>query len=162
MIKKGRRGGRALDSSDGVDEAAWEQLAEMLSAANRGDGNTFLNSLKRTDAWSDQTRNEAAGYLAYLLRYRVAEILGRRPVAEDIHDLAVRTYPRYAKVVEAPASMLEDTLRAVFKMSPLGTQQSGARLFVSGTAAAGVLFGDPSADLAVIRPHIAAWRLRDV
>jgi hypothetical protein len=132
-----------------------------MTAANRGDGNTFLKLLQRFDSGlSAQRRDEASAYLAYLLRYRLAEILTRRPTAEDLHDLAVQAHPRYAQVVTEPAGTLEDTLRAVYKMPPTGLQQSGARLFVSGAAAAGVLFDEPSADLAAIRPHLAEWRSR--
>lgn len=134
--------------------------AAYWCAANRGDGNSYLKLLKRFDDWPGQRRDEAALYLAYLLRYRVAEILAGRPTAEDLDELAFRIYPRYAKVVTEPAGTLEDTLRAVFEMPPTGPQQSVARLFVSGTATAVVLFNDPRADLAVIRPHLAEWRSR--
>jgi hypothetical protein len=161
MIKRAGRGERRLDPSDGLDEEVWQRLADVIAAANRGDDNTFLKLLKRFDAgWSDKTRDEASIYLFYLVKYRVVEMLARRPAAEDLHELAVRTYDKYAKVVREPPGTLEDTLRAVFKMPPDGAQQAGARLFVSGAAAAGVLFNDPSADLAVIRPHLAEWRLR--
>jgi hypothetical protein len=156
MRKAGRRG-RPSMPADGLDEDAWQRLTGVLTAAHRGDGNTFLKLLQRFEAgWPDQMRDESSAYLVYLLRYRVAEILTRRPTADDLHELAVQTYPSYAKVVTEPAGTLEDTLRAVFKMPPTGPQQSGARMFVSGCAAAGVLFNDPPADLAVIRPHLAA------
>jgi hypothetical protein len=132
-----------------------------LTAANRGDGKAFLKLLQRfSEGLTDERRAEASTYLTYLLRYRLAEILGRGPTADDLHRLAVATHPLYAKVVSEPAGTLEDTLRTVYKMPPTGPQQSGARLFVSGIAAAGVLFSDPSADLAVIRPHLAEWKSR--
>jgi hypothetical protein len=159
MIKKARP--NVASSSDGLEEEVWQRLADVMTAANRGDGNTFLKLLKRFDAgWSDETRDEASIYLFYLVKYRVVEMLARRPGAEDLHELAVQTHPAYAKVVTEPAGTLEDTLRAIFKLPPTGPQQSGARLFVSGVAAAGVLFNNPSADLAVIRPHLAEWRSR--
>jgi hypothetical protein len=161
VTRKSGRWRPARYSSDGIDEEVWQRLADVLAVANRGDGDTFLRLLKRFDTWSDERRDQAASYLFYLLRYRVAEILGRRPAAEDLNDLAGRTHPKYAKVVRESVTTLEDTLRAVFMMAPTGTQQWGARLFVSGTAAAGVLFSDPSADLAPIRPHLAAWLSRD-
>ena len=161
MIKKEGRGEPPPSLANGLDDEVWQRLAGVLSAANRGDGNSFLKLVKRFDAGlTDQRRDEASAYLYYLLRYRVAEVLGRRPVAEDLHDLAVQTHPRYAKVVTEPVGTLEDTLRAVFNMPPTGLQQSGAGLFVSGVAAAGVLLRDPSVDLAPIRSHLAEWRSR--
>jgi hypothetical protein len=160
MRKLGWRG-RSSMPPDGLDQDVWQRLTGVLTAAHRGDGNTFLKLLKNFDkGLSTQQRDESSIYLAYFLRHRLAEILARRPTSDDLHDVAVRTYPVYAKVVNAPAGTLEDTLRAVFKMPPTGPQQSGARLFVSGCAAAGVLFSDPRADLAVIRPQLAAWRSR--
>ncbi len=142
-----------------LDEEIWRRLAAALAAANRGDAKGFLRLVQRIDAGlSAQRRDESSNYLAFLLKYRVAEILGRRPTAEDLHDLAVQAHPKYAKVVRLPTVMLEDTLRAVFKMPPTGPQESGARLFISGLAAAGVLLNDPQADLAILRPPLAEWR----
>lgn len=161
MIKKEGGDGGSAESPDHLDEEVWRRLAGVLTAANRGDGKTLLKLLKSFDAGlSAQQRAETSMYLTYLLRYRVAEILARRPTAEDLHDLAVQTHPRYAKVVRAPIWTLEDTLRAACKMPPTGPQQSGARLLVSGVGAAGVLLNDPSVDLAAIRPHLAKWRFR--
>jgi hypothetical protein len=162
VIKRNPRRVALPNSSDGLDEEVWQRLADVLVAANRGDGNTFLKLLTRFDVgWSDHMRDEASIYLFYLLKYRVVEMLARRPETDDLHALAARIYESYARVAREPASTLEDTLRAVFNMPPQGTPQSGARRFVSGAAAAGVLFSDPSTDLAAIRPHLAAWRSRD-
>jgi hypothetical protein len=160
VIKKTRQVA-SPSSPDGLDEEIWQRLADVLAAANRGDDDTFLKLLKRIDAgWSDHMRNEASIYLFYLLKYRIVEMLARRPDAGDLHAIAVRIHECYARVVREPAATLEDTLRAVFDMAPTGPQESGARLFVSGVAAAGVLFNDPSSDLTVIRPHLAEWRFR--
>jgi len=57
---------------------------------------------------------------------------------------------------------LEDTLRAYFLLPQVGSQLTAGRLFVSATAAVGVLLDDPSTDLEVIRPNLAEWRSRDL
>lgn len=163
MRKKAARGEPQPKPAVELDEEVWQRLAAGLVAANRGDGRRFSRLLRRFDSGLPaQRRDESSNYLVFLLRYRVAEISGHRPTAEDLHDLAVQTHPRYAKVINAPVSMLEDTLRAVFMMPPTGPQESGARLFVSAVAAAGVLFNNPSVDLAVVRPHLAEWRSRNL
>jgi hypothetical protein len=165
MIKKEGQGGPPPMPSVELDEEAWQRVAAGLIAANRGDASTFSRLLRRFDSGlSAQSRIESYNYLAFFLRYRVAEILGRRPTAEDLHDLAVQAYRKYAKVIRAPAPavMLEDTLRAVFLMPPTGPQESGPTLFVSGVAAAGVLFDDPSHDLTALRPPLAEWRSRNL
>lgn len=163
-MKPGEGGPQPMPS-DELDEEIWQRLAAALTAANRGERYTFGRLIKLIDSGlSAQRRDESSNYLAFLLKYRVAEILGRRPTSEDLHELAVQTRPKYARVIRAaaPAVLLEDTLRAVFKMPPTGPPESGAVLFISGVAAVGVLFDDPSADLAVIRPHLAEWRYRNL
>lgn len=92
-MKMGRRRRPSLPA-DCLDEDVWQRLAGVLTAANRGGGSTFVKLLQRFDDWRGQSRDEAALYLAYLLRYRVAEILAGRPTAEDLHELAFKTYPK--------------------------------------------------------------------
>jgi hypothetical protein len=161
LIKKAPRGAASSGPSDGLNEEVWRRLSEVITVAHRGDGNAFLKLLKRFDVgWSDSARDEASSYLFYLVKYRVVEILARRPMAADLHEVAVMNYDSYAKVVREPVATLEDTLRAVFALPSVGPQQSSARLFVSSVAAAGVLFKEPPADLDAIRPHLAKWSAR--
>jgi hypothetical protein len=163
MIKKSGQGRPPSMPSAELDEEIWRRLAAALTAANRGEAKTFSRLLQRIDSGlSAQRRNESSNYLAFLLKYRVAEILGGRPTAGDLHELAVQNYPKYARVMRSSAVMLEDTLRAVFRMPPTGPQESGATLFISGLATAGVLFDDPSDDLAALRPPLAEWRSRNL
>jgi hypothetical protein len=148
-------------SPDGLIEQVWQHMAAILAAASRADGNDFARLLRRFDAdSSDDERADASAYLWFILRFRVAEMVGHRPTAEDLHDLADKTYPEYAKIISEPMITLEDTLRFFWKMTSAGSQLSGGRLFVSAAAAAGILLHDPRTDLESIRPRVAKWKAR--
>ena len=92
-----------------------------------------------------------------LLRYRVAEMLGRRPSPQDLHSLAERYYPQFSKLIRGDQRQLEDTLLTVFAFAAEGRKVKGGNAVVMGSAALGVLLGDPAAELAAMRPHLAAW-----
>jgi hypothetical protein len=159
-----RNGSHAAPSADGLDEDAWQCLTAAILAANREDGNGMAMHIRKFEALpdADDKADAASRYLWYLLRYRVVELLRRRPTAEDLHELASRTYPRYRQVVRESVITLEDTLRAYFRLPPIGSQLPAGRWFVSATATVGVLLDDPATDLEVIRPSLAEWRSRGI
>ena len=157
-----RSGSGDKPAADGIDEDAWQCLTLAVVAANRADLNGMAMHLHGFKSLADDQAHDAGRYLWYLLRYRVVQLLRRRPTAEDLHELASRTYPRYRQVVRESVITLEDTLRFFFRLPPVGSQLPGGRLFASATTILGVLLDDPSADLVAIRPALAKWRSRDV
>jgi len=146
--------------ADGIVEVVWRPLVAVMEAAHRADAAGLVQELRDADAWSVDDQEEASAYVVWILRYGVAAAVQGRPSAADLHDLAVRLYPEYSKVIRRPLITLEDTLRKVFRMPELGPPLSGAHGLVSACAAAGVLFVNPSTELADIRPHLAKWRAR--
>lgn len=147
---------------DGLDDEAWRHVAAILATAHEGNADAMARQLQSYEAaMSDDQRSAAGAYVGYILRWQVIEPLDHRPTLRDLMELAKRIYPRYARVIRRPVLTLEDTLRAVFMMPRPASQLTGARLFISAAAAAGVLLRDPVRDLAAMRPRVARWRARD-
>lgn len=138
---------------DGLDGRNWKIVVESATAAHRGDPDDHGAPLMRV-AVKDATPGL---YLQYLLRYRVAAILGRRPTADDLHDLTDRFYPDFAKIIRGDRTQLEDTLLTVFDLVPEEDAVDGPMGVILGSAALGVLLEDPDADLAAMRPPLAKW-----
>lgn len=84
-------------------------------------------------------------------------LLRRRPSAEDLHELAVRFYPEFTRLIRGDESRLENTLLTVFGLAPEDRQIRGGMGVVMGSAALGVLLDDPETELAEMRPHLAKW-----
>jgi hypothetical protein len=132
-----------------------------MIAASRGDTLLWLVVAKHfDDGLAGDSKRESALYLWFILRFRVIELVGRRPAADDLHAMAQRAFPRYSGILRLPVGFLEDTLRAYLRIPPAGEQPAGSYLFLSA-AAAGVLLEDPAAELISIRPRVARWRFRD-
>ena len=159
-VARGSRQARAGDANladDGLDGLSWDVLCQSVVAAHRGDAEAHVAPLLRYER--EVPRDGRAGlYLWYLLRYRVAELVGRRPGPEDLHALAERFYPPFAKLIRADRSQLEDTLLTVFGLTAEDRKVSGGTGVVMGSAALGVLLDDPETELAAMRPHLAGWR----
>jgi hypothetical protein len=124
-------GSHAEPSADGPDEDAWQFLTAAIIAANREDCNGMAMHIREFEALGDDKFDAASRYLWYLLRIRVVYLLRRRPTAEDRHGLASRTYPRYRQVIRESVITLEDTLRAYFKLAPVGSPPTAGRFFVA-------------------------------
>jgi hypothetical protein len=149
--------GDAGPADDGLDGLSWDVLCQSVAAAHRGDAQAHAAPLLRYER--EVPRDTRAGvYLWYLLRYRVAELLGRRPSPEDLHALAERSYPAFARLIRGDRSQLEDTLFTVFGLACEGRKVGGGMGVVMGSAALGVLLDDPETELAAMRPHLAQWR----
>jgi hypothetical protein len=159
-VARGSRQARAGDADpeeDGLDGLSWDVLYQSVAAAHRGDDEAHVAPLLRYER--EVPHDGRAGlYLWYLLRYRVAELLGRRPGQEDLHALAGCIYPAFAKLIRGDRSQLEDTLLTVFGLAAEDRKVSGGRGVVMGSAALGVLLDDPESELAAMRPHLAQWR----
>lgn len=166
MVWRGRRGsrpdvGESGLAADGLDARSWDALWQSVPAAHRGDAEAHVVPLLRYER--DAPADVRAGvYLWFLLRYRVAELLGRRPSPEDLHVLAVRFHPEFARLVLGDQRRLEDTLLTVFALAADGGKVTGGDAVVMGSAALGVLLDDdPEAQLAAMRPALADWWRRN-
>lgn len=151
--------GAGIDSAppaDGLDALSWDTLCQSAVAAHRGDAEAHVAPLLRLEREAPLD-TKAGLYLWYLLRYRVAELMGRKPSAEDLHALAERFYPKFAKLIRGDQRQLEDTLLSVFALAAEGRKVTGGNAVVMGTAALGVLLDDPEVELVVMRPHLANW-----
>lgn len=92
--------------ADGLDEANWQILCQAVAAAHRGDVIAAGNATRRFD--TDVAVDAQAGlYLRYLIRYRLADMLGRAPAEQDLRDIANRVYPRFAIVVRGDVTLLQ-------------------------------------------------------
>lgn len=146
--------------AEGLDALTWDTLCQSVAAAHRGDAEAHVAPLLRLEREAPHD-TKVGLYLWYLLRYRVAELLGRKPSPGDLHALAERFYPEFAKLIRGEHSQLEDTLLSVFALAAKGRKITGGNAVVMGTAALGVLLDDPEVELAAMRPHLVTWWARN-
>jgi len=151
----------AAPTGDGLNDKIWSVLRGFIAVAGRGDAAGVRSAIPRLER-DLPNDGQAATYIWYLLRYRVIEILQRKPTPEDLHELAITTWPRFGEVVQGDERLVEDILRSVFKHPPIQEEITGAKLIVLGSAALGVLLDDPLAYLDAIRPHLAEWWRRNL
>jgi hypothetical protein len=142
--------------ADGLDARAWAVVCESATAAHHGDAGAHVAPLLRYEREAPQDIVVGA-YLWYLLRYRVVELLKVRPSAEDLRALADRYYPAFSKLIRGDQGQLAGTLLTVFALAAEDRKVSGGKAAVLGSAALGVLLEHPQAELAAMRPHLAAW-----
>jgi hypothetical protein len=152
--------GVKASARDGLDDGIWEVVRESTEAAHRGDANGHVAPLLRFERETPHD-TKVGIYLWYLLRYRVAALLGRRPNREDLQALASQYYSQFSKLIRGDQSQLEDTLLTVFALAPEDRKVKGGNAVVMGSAALGVLLDNPAADLEGMRPHLAAWWQRN-
>jgi len=149
-------------SSDGVDEEIWHRVGVILAAGQRGDPDEFSRLWQDLDREVPGFQRGLAGvYVWYLMWHRVAELLGRKPTPEDLHELAERIYPRFAQLIRWDQQRLEDTLATVFQYAPADRQVTGGELYVAGSAIVSILLDDPSTQMAAIRAPLARWYARN-
>jgi hypothetical protein len=147
--------GRSNGSRDALDETTWQILCAAAIAAHRGDVHASHMATRRFDI-DVPVDGRAGTYIWWLLRYRLAQLLGRRPSRGDLTQIAGYTEARFGIVIQ-DASLLEDLLLTVWRLAPPGRQVTGGRFLIAGVAALGVLLNDPAADLEAVRPDLAAW-----
>lgn len=77
---------------------------------------TLRHSVASVPGRSLASHRLAGFYAVYLLRYRTATVLGRRPSVDDISAVASRVQVGFDRVVpNSPAGSLVDTLLVAFE-----------------------------------------------
>lgn len=140
---------------DGLDEPTWAVLGETVIAAHQGNAAAFTSGLHRFEEHVSPNAQPGA-YLLYLLRYRIAEQLGRRPTTDDLRQIAEQHQNAF-NVVIRDGHLLEAALRTAFDLSSKDQDLTGSRFAVAGAAALGVLLRDPAAEMMAMRPTLANW-----
>jgi hypothetical protein len=152
--------GVAAAQEDGIDEATWNRLRLLARAASREDAAAYAETMMWAPPDFGLSGQHRTGvYLLYLLGFRVKEVLQtNKPTADQLHDLAGLTYPRFRAVLDrADETHLEETLRTALEMPPLGKGISPGEFTVFAAAALGLLLDDPDIELAAIRHRLASW-----
>jgi hypothetical protein len=146
----------AEDSDHSLDEITWRILCDAVEAAHEGNPAAAQAAWNRleTDVPAD---GQAAAYVWYLLRYRIADYLGRRPIEQDLIRLAQRRHPRYARVLRGDVTELENMLCSLFDMVSEDHRITGGRFVVLGIVTLAIFLDDPSSQLDEIKPHLADW-----
>lgn len=150
----GDAGGQA---GDALDVAAWGALRTAILAASKGDADAHAAVFRLWPGDAAAEGRRASLYLWYLLRYRIAEVVGRRPSPEDLRDLAVRAYPRFALLIRRDVEQLEATFRTVCESAESQDHLKGGMFLILGTAALGSLLDDADSELGVMRTNMADW-----
>jgi hypothetical protein len=146
---------------DELDATKWEILCEGVVASHDGDAAAAHAATRRLSAHVPFD-SQISMYLWYLLRYRVAEMVGGRPSAEDLKDISAQAYPRFSVIIRGDDSVLEKVLRTVFKLASKDEELASGLFFVTGMAALGVLLNDPATEMEAMRPHLADWWRRNL
>jgi hypothetical protein len=142
------------DSPADLDPVQWESLVTLVEVAHARDGDSFATALRSFDR-KYPLDGRLGAYLWYLVRYAVAQRLGRRPTEEDVDDLASSLRPFYSGLL-TDDSIIAEVLAGVFEFQPMKSP-SGGRLVLGGTAALAGLLEHPRAALEEMRPHLAKW-----
>jgi len=142
-----------------INEAKWAGLCDIVIAASRQDANAARAAIHRlADLMpNDPPDWEAGVYLLKILQYRVVEILGQWPSADDLHTLAARFNPKFRRLIAKEDTLLEDTLRSVCGMTPIVREVIGATRMACGSAALGVMLNRPRKQLASMKPFVSEW-----
>ena len=153
---------RGDSTGDGIDDVAWNRLRAMVTAANRRDAVGYGQTVLWQPPDFGLAGHQRTGiYLLYLLWSRVREVLvlqTSKPTTEQLHDLAVRTYPALQQILDlAPQEHLEEALRSAFQMPALGAGIKPGEFGVLAAATLGLLLDDPEQYLATLRPRVASW-----
>jgi hypothetical protein len=148
-------------SSIELDDARWRVLREAVVAAHQGDGRAFHAALLKLANHVPYDGLPAAS-IWWLLRYRVAQLLGRRPSRGDITQIAgYYTETRFGAVIQ-DVSLLQDVLLTVWKLASAEREVVGGQFLVAGAAALGALLHDPGTAMDDARPDLTAWCQRNL
>jgi hypothetical protein len=148
---------RTRPSDDGINDAAWNLLCELLEIAHRGDVEAQAeNSVrwKQVPSWQEKL---ARLYLWYLLKLRLFIVMGRAPSAGELQALAEGIYPRFSIMVTCQQDELVDTFRGLFALPTPKSRPDGGKFLLIGSVALGVLLATPAEDLGELRPQLAKW-----
>lgn len=100
---------------DGIDEALWQTVSDVVRAAHRYD----ISELKRVhqrffDGPPDDGR--LATYIWCLLRVKTEQLAGHQPSAADLAKIAARTQDQFTRLIREPA-LYEDTLLSAWGLA---------------------------------------------
>jgi hypothetical protein len=153
--------GPGRDDSAGtkIDEDVWGRLAAIIWAAHELNREAFVARLRSFADEVELRGHQRAGlYLWYLLRNALGgKVGGRVPTDAELARISRDYAGKFSTVVDADRPLLEDTFRKVFERLPLTKQIGPGELLVLGSAAIGVLYGDPDAELSRMKPHLGSW-----
>jgi len=148
--------------SEDVDEETWQMLRAVVAAARSGDKSAFLQEnlhLARSLPWERQ--RVATLYLYYLLRVRLAHLVGHKPSAADLHAVAECADPDFTKITQVDVARFEGVLLSAYDLAPAPDEVRGGELAVGMAAALGVLLDDQLSGYDTMRPHLADWCRRN-
>jgi|HubBroStandDraft_3_1064219.scaffolds.fasta_scaffold15360_3 hypothetical protein len=148
-----------MNADSVLDEEVWDGLVEIIMAAHEGNRELFLGRAGEFAKEVELRGHQRAGlYLWYLLRNAVGGKVDRRvPTDAELASISRKYVARFSALVVADRSILEDTFREVFERAPLKRAIRPGDLLVLAPAALGVLYDDPAAELARMKPHLNEW-----
>jgi hypothetical protein len=123
--------------ADGLDDANWAILREAVIAAHRGDAHAAAAAVRRFDT-DVPVDGQAGTYLWWLLRHRVAQMLGRRPARGDITQIAGYLEERFGGVIP-DVTLLQNFLLTAWNLGPRERELSSGQFLVAGVMAQGIL-----------------------
>jgi hypothetical protein len=149
---------RMVETKDLIDENVWARLGKIVKAAHDLNREEFAILSRAFSREVNIPGQQKAGlYLWYLLRHALAKVAGGLPSASDLSRISGDYVANFSAVVEADRSILEDTFRKVFELSPLVKEIGPGDLLVLGSAALGVLSEDSDEELARMKPGLNRW-----
>jgi hypothetical protein len=146
----------AFEPEETLSDVRWQILSDAIIAAHSGEAEAMRTAMMRLET-DVPAEGHATMYVWYLLRYVIADHLGRRPELKDLQEIARYRHREFSQVVQGGARALEDELCTAFGMAGPGQEVTGGMFAVLGIAALGVLLKDPAAQLASIKPRMADW-----
>jgi hypothetical protein len=145
-----------------LDPVIWTGVAEVATAAHARNAYANLDAFKRLGEGRSLAHHRLAGlYATYLLKYRTAYVLGRRPAVEDVSAIAARLQRDFERVLPgSPAGCLVDTLLLACELNSARATGTYSTFTLRCLVALGLLLDAPSRDLASMQPHLADWCVR--
>jgi hypothetical protein len=148
-----------MNDASALDEEIWDRLVELIKAAHAMDAEVFR---ARQRSFGDEVKlpgqHRAGPFLWYLLRNALGgKVGGRVPTEAELEFISHEYCVRFGALVNADRTVLEDTFRSVFELTPLKKEISPAELMVLAPPALGVLYDDADAELSRMKPHLDRW-----
>lgn len=145
---------------DGLDQGVWQTICDAVRAIHRGDP-TAAHAATDRFARRIPFDSQPGYYVWWLLRYRIADTLGHRPSADELHQIAETVRPKAALVIRDPACV-ENALLTVWKLASKEQAMADAQLLIGAIVALGVQLSDPHEQMEAARPHLADWWARNL
>lgn len=81
----------------------------------------------------------------------------RAPTDAELTRISHDYIGRFGALTDAGRPILEDTFRKVFERAPLQKEIGPGDLLALASAALGILYEDPDAELSRMKPHLNSW-----